>query len=159
MKKILIAYGVLLIVIALLAFAKFNGSNFLPNFSSSPTAEINKHKVNVKVARTIDEKKKGLSKIKTLKESDGMVFPFDTSAKYPFWMRDVEFPLDIIYIQNDTIVDIIKNAQPQAGKDVSQIPVLTPKADANFVLEVVGGYTDKYKIKIGDKVKFTGVNK
>lgn len=157
MKKILLAYGALVVVIVLLALAKFNGASFLPKFSS-PTVEINNHKVNVKIAKTNEEKKRGLSKIKTLKETDGMIFPFDTSGKYRFWMKDVEFPLDLIYIQNDTVVDIIKNAPPQAGNK-GILPTYLPKDDANYILEVVGGYTDKNNIKIGDKVKFTGVNK
>ena len=157
MKKILLAYGALVIVILILAFAKFNGVSFLPKFSS-PTAEMNGHKVNVRVAKTPKDKENGLSKIKSLKESDGMVFPFEKSGKYTFWMKDVFFSLDLIYIQDDTIVDIIKNVPAQAGNK-GILPTYTPKADANYVLEVVGGYADKYNIKIGDKVKFTGVTK
>ena len=58
---------------------------------------------------------KGLSIKNTLNESEGMLFPFDTPGEYSFWMKDMKFPIDIIWIDsNYKIVYIEKNLQPCA---------------------------------------------
>lgn len=156
MKKILLAYGALILVIVLVAFVKFKGGVIFPNFAQSPTAEINNVKVTLMVADDEEEMQKGLSKRKELKENTGMIFLFEKSGKYSFWMKDVEFPLDIIYLQGDTIIDIKKNVPPQAGNE-GVLPVYVPVADSNRVLEVNGGFSDKNRLKVGDKITLKGV--
>lgn len=154
MKKILLAYGALIIVVLVLAYAKFNG-NFFPNISS-PKATIAKQTFNITLAKTPQEKMKGLSNKKSLSKNDGMLFIFEKKGKYSFWMKDTFIPLDIIYIDNNKIVDIFKNLPPQAGK-TGTLPVYTPKNDASYVLEINGGLSEKNKFKVGDIVKFEGV--
>ncbi len=156
MKKILIAYGALVVVIILLAFARFKGASIIPGFSSGASAQVQDKKIKLLIADDEEEKRKGLSNRKELKEDTGMIFLFEKSDKYSFWMKDVSFSLDLIYLQGDTVVDIIKNVPPQAGKQ-GTLPVYTPTTDANRVLEVQGGFSDKNGLKIGDKIKFDGV--
>ena len=85
-----------------------------------------------------------------------MLFIFDKKGKYSFWMKDTQIPLDIIYINDEKIVHIVKNATPQKGNNTN-LPIYTPPADANYVLEVNGGQSDKYKFANGDTVKFNGI--
>ena len=154
MKKILIAYGALIIVVLVLAYLKFNG-NFFPNLST-PKATIAKQTFNLTLAKTPQEKMKGLSNRKSLNKNEGMLFIFEKKGKYSFWMKDTLIPLDIIYINDRKIVDIFKNATPQAGK-TGVLPIYTPKNDANYVLEINGGISEKNKFKVGDTIKFEGV--
>lgn len=155
MKKILIAYGVLILVVVLLAFAKFKGFNLLPTFGGK-TATINGHSYNLLLASDDKSRQIGLSNRKSLDKNTGMLFIFPKKAVYSFWMKNTQIPLDMMFIDDNKIVYIVKNAPPQAGKDTT-LPIYTPTAQANYVLEVNGGEADKYKYKTGDKVTFKGV--
>jgi len=60
----------------------------------------------------------------------------------------MRFPLDIVWIDNDTIVHIEKNVQPDfAG-------IITPSENADTVLEINAGVADKTGLKVGDKAGF-----
>jgi len=156
MKKVLIIYGALVLVVVLVAVLRFRGVDLLPKIGGSPKAEIKGQEFTLEVADDDKKRAKGLSERESLDENRGMLFVFDEKGKYGFWMRNVKFPLDIIYISDETIVDIIKNAEPKSEGDTN-IPVFEPKEDANYVLEINGGLVDKYKIAVGDKVTFSGV--
>jgi hypothetical protein len=78
MKKILIAYGVLVIVVVVLAFAKFNGASFFSGFGTrSATVTVNNQEYSVDVADDDKERQVGLSGRKSLDENKGMLFLFD----------------------------------------------------------------------------------
>lgn len=155
MKKILIAYGVLVLVVVLLAFAKFKGVNFFSNFGGK-TATINGHSYNLLIANDDKSRQIGLSNRKSLDKNTGMLFIFPDKNKYSFWMKNTQIPLDMIWVNDNKIVYIVKNAPPQAGKN-DNLPVYTPTADANYVLEINGGEIDKNKFKNGDTVTLKGV--
>lgn len=155
MKKILFAYGVLVLVVVLLAFAKFKGLDFIPKFGNK-TAVINSTSYNLLIADSEKEREIGLSNKKSLDSKTGMLFIFEKKGIYSFWMKDTVIPLDIIFINDNKIVEIVKNAPPQAGKN-GTLPIYTPTKEANYVLEVNGGQSDTNKIKTGDTVTFKGV--
>lgn len=155
MKKILIAYGVLVLVVVLLAFAKFKGFNFMPNFGSK-SASINGHSYNLLIANDDKSRQIGLSDRKSLDKNSGMLFIFPKKGIYSFWMKNTQIPLDMIWVNDNKVVYLVKNAPPQAGKDTN-LPIYTPTTEANYVLEVNGGEIDKNKFKNGDTVTLKGV--
>lgn len=110
----------------------------------------------VKVAKTEKEKQVGLSETKKLGEKDGMLFVFNAPEKYSFWMRDMDFPIDIIYIKGDEVVDVIKNA-PAPTSSNSELPIYQPSTEADKVLEVNSGIADKYNIKKGTKLEIANL--
>ncbi len=152
MKKILVAYGVLVVIVVILAFAKFNGTNLIPNFGANKaTVTINNTKYSVEVANDDKARQIGLSERKSLDQNKGMLFIFPKKDKYGFWMKNTLVPLDMIFINDDKIVHIVKNAKPE--KEVEgALPIYRTPNDANYVLEVNAGETDKNKFKNGDKV-------
>jgi uncharacterized membrane protein (UPF0127 family) len=86
-----------------------------------------------------------------LLQNRGMLFVFEEEKIHTFWMKNMRFPLDIIWIDSDKkIVEIYKDAQPCKETCDSIIP----KSRAKFVLEVNAGFVEKYKIKAGDKLEF-----
>lgn len=155
MKKILIAYGALVLVVVILAFAKFKGFNFFPNFGNK-TATISGYSYNLLIANDDKSRQIGLSDRKSLDKNTGMLFIFPKKGLYSFWMKNTQIPLDMIWINDNKIVYIEKNAPPQAGKN-SNLPIYTPTQEANYVLEVNGGESDKYKFKKGDTVTLKGI--
>ncbi len=110
--------------------------------------------VQVELAVTSAEQAQGLSGRASLHENTGMLFIFNESGKYPFWMKDMNFPIDMIWIGEDSrIVFIKKDARPELYPETYG-PGATDK-DAKYVLEVADGFTDKNNIKVGDPVLFT----
>lgn len=158
MKKVLIAYGVLVVIVLILAFFRFNGSNFLSNFNigGGASVTVNDQKYNVEVADEDQERQVGLSGRDSLGENNGMLFVFDEKGKYNFWMKNTLIPLDIIYINDNKIVHIVKNAQPAVEGKEAQI-YQSPE-DANYVLELNAGEADEHKFEVGNEVTFSGIN-
>jgi uncharacterized protein len=80
-----------------------------------------------------------------------MLFIFESPQKYSFWMKDMKFPIDIIWIDSaGKIVHIEKNLPPCVF--LLPCPSYTPAADSLYVLEVVSNFTNKFDINIGDPV-------
>lgn len=116
----------------------------------SDTIKINDVVLKVEVASTNIKRTKGLSGRESLSSDTGMLFVFSNSGKYSFWMKDMNFPIDIIWIdENFKIVEIEKDAKPE-----SYPKSLGGVMDSKYVLETVSGFSDKNNIKIGDTVSF-----
>lgn len=115
-------------------------------FKNKPSiVTINGKNINVELATTDKKRTKGLSGRSTLSLDTGMLFIFPQADRYTFWMKDTLIPLDIIYINNNTIVDIT-TLQPQHDEN---IPQYSSKEKVNYVLEL----NANSDFKIGDKVK------
>jgi uncharacterized membrane protein (UPF0127 family) len=118
--------------------------------------QINENKIDVEIAKSAAAKIAGLSWRKSLAEGSGMLFVEGKSNYYSFWMKDMLFPIDIIWIANNQVVDISKNIPVPQGNN---LPSYSPDEPANYVLEVNAGYADRHGIKVGDKVKIEVENK
>ena len=120
-----------------------------------PKVTIDDKEILVDVAKTAEEKARGLSGRLKLNENEGMLFIFDQKSQPPFWMFDMNFPLDIIWISDDVIVDIDKNVPiPKPNTPDYQLPLYTPEKPINYVLEVNAGFCEKNSIEVGDSVEF-----
>ncbi|MFA5128720.1 MAG: DUF192 domain-containing protein [Patescibacteria group bacterium] len=106
-------------------------------------------KVKVEIADEPMEMAKGLSNRKSLDKNHGMLFIFATPGQPAFWMKDMNFSIDIIWIKNNVVVDIAPNLPVTAAEFLS---TYTPREPANYVLEVNAGFAAEHGIKIGDKV-------
>lgn len=112
--------------------------------------------VTVEIADTPVSRAQGLSGRDSLPADQGMYFPLEQSARHSFWMKDMRFPLDIIWIREGKIVDISENVPYPAG---DQPPAtVQPKEPADAVLEVNAGFTERHGLKIGDEIRMTGGN-
>lgn len=156
MKKVLLLYGVL--VLALIIFFMVRGGH-IPNFGfGAPTAKINNKSYKLIVAKTNLELIKGLSGRDSLAKDTGMLFIFKEKGIYPFWMKNMKFPIDIIFISDNTITDLYENVQPApVGQPDQDIPKYKPSEAGNYVLELNANEVSKQKMKKGDNVTFTGV--
>ncbi|OHA99929.1 MAG: hypothetical protein A3H52_02555 [Candidatus Zambryskibacteria bacterium RIFCSPLOWO2_02_FULL_39_26] len=93
---------------------------------------------------------KGLSGRMSLDEDQGMLFVFQKPDKYGFWMKDMLFPIDIIWFdQNFKIIHVEKSVSPQTYPKI-----FTPESNSLYVLEISAGQVQKLGIQIGDKTKF-----
>ncbi len=111
---------------------------------------IKNQKLLVEVARTLQEKSKGLCCRDSLPENHGMLFVYDQPGDYGFWMKNTRIALDIYWINtNKEIVYIENSVQPDSFPKTFRS--LKP---AHYVLETSAGYAKKHGIKVGDEAQF-----
>lgn len=105
----------------------------------------------VEIADTDEERGLGLGGRENLDEDAGMFYVFPGQNFYAFNMKDMLFPLDIIWINKDKkIVDVMKNVPPETYPEFSYMNDFL----AQYVLEVNAGFFDAYGLKVGDYVEF-----
>lgn len=125
---------------------------FIPTSNQKPSVSINNRIFNVKIAKTNEERAKGLSIYDKLPVNEGMLFTFTKADYYTFWMKDMKFPIDIIYIKDDKIVYIFQNVLAPSS-EFDRLPIYKPTKKANYVLEINAGLSKKYNFKVGNEVK------
>lgn len=105
--------------------------------------------LDIEIADNEYETQTGLMYRKSMQDDRGMLFIFDIEDRRSFYMKNTEFPLDILFINSSNeIVCINKNTAPF---DQSPLPCTTP---STYVLEVNAGLTERWNIGIGDKVSW-----
>ncbi len=113
------------------------------------TTDIRGHRMVLDVVDTPDARAQGLSGRPTLAPDQGMLFVFPTSTQSTFWMREMRFPLDIVWIDHGTVVDVVTMSAPAAA---GPIPTHTAIAPADRVLEVVAGRASDLGLTTGTRV-------
>jgi|AntRauTorckE6833_2_1112554.scaffolds.fasta_scaffold00182_29 uncharacterized membrane protein (UPF0127 family) len=104
----------------------------------------------VAIADTQTERFKGLSNYEKIDDREGMWFEFDTPSEYGFVMRQMNFPLDIIWITEDKqIVGAAENAQPSSYPGTT----FKPPQPVRYVLELPAGSVDRYDINSGTTIE------
>lgn len=157
MKKVLLLFALLLIIIGgLVLIQNYLKEGDVSFFKKTPIVTINNRKFKVAIASSQQEKEIGLSKTKSISENQGMIFLFEKPDYYSFWMKNMKFSIDIIYINNDTIVTI-KNNVPLI-KDKENPTIYSPTQPADKVLEIQAGLSEKYKFRNGDKVIYENLS-
>lgn len=161
MKTIIVIF-IFLLVIAIggkLFLTYYPRSGSLPTLSSflpgkTATVKINNKEFIVYLATTAKTREIGLSEKKSIPENSGMLFEFDNYEFLTFWMKDMKFPIDILFIKDNKIVTIYNNVQNP--KSLSEnLTLYKPTEVANKVLEINSGLSEKYNIKVGDIVVIT----
>ena len=95
-------------------------------------------------------REKGLSGRQTLSDSSGMLFIFPEVSTPGFWMKEMLFPLDIIWISEDKkVVSVSENLKPE-----SYPSVFYPTGPVKYVLEVPTGFSQKHNVSIGEPLSF-----
>lgn len=120
----------------------------------TPKVKIGEFIFSIELAVTSRVKERGLGYRAGMKENHGMLFVYDHKEKYPFWMKGMRFPLDFIWIDGSTIVDITKNVpiEPEVNNDY--FTTYASKFPVDKILEVNAGTVDRYGIVIGQTVQF-----
>jgi uncharacterized membrane protein (UPF0127 family) len=108
--------------------------------------KINDTVLQVSIANTDTERIRGLSGKTGLAEKEGLLFVFETEGYHGIWMKEMNFPIDIAWLDKDKkIIHIEKDVSPDTYPKV----FMPPKPDL-FVLETRAGLFQKFDIKVGD---------
>ena len=114
-------------------------------------ANLNNYTYELMLSDTPQLRSQGLSGQQDLGESEGMLFVFDDDGLHGFWMKDMNFAIDIIWIdKNYRVVSIEPRVSPSSFPNVYQ-----PTAPARYVIEITSGHADAIGLKPGDIVNFT----
>jgi uncharacterized membrane protein (UPF0127 family) len=106
----------------------------------------------VELATTMLQQERGLSFRKDLAPDRGMLFLFGSGSVQNFWMKDMNFPLDMIWISGDKVAGFVQDAKPEPGVSLLDLPIYTSPENVDKVLEVDAGTVAKDGIKVGDPV-------
>ncbi len=139
------------VLLALMAVAFVYLRLRTPNAAQPTVVKIGRAQIQVEIADTPEARAQGLSGRAKLEEGYGMLFPMGEPEVYAFWMKDMQFPLDIIWIRDDRVVDISENVPPPK---IGEFPVsVRPRSPVNYVLEVNAGFAEKNGVTVGDRVE------
>ena len=168
-KDLAIIGGLFLVIAALLVFGRgFTTVGQLPGAREStqsagtnPREQVEEGKTRIR-AKTLDvtaeiaasdkEKKKGLSDRESLPISEGMFFVYDKMANYTFWMKDVQFPIDIIWIKEGKVVGVENRVDPEIGASLYKKQRYASPERVDYVLEITGGMVEELDIQKGSQV-------
>lgn len=107
--------------------------------------------IDVELASTMMQQANGLSYRPSLGVDQGMLFTFGSGSVQTFWMKSMNFPLDMIWISGNTVVGIAQDVPaPAPGTPLWSLKIYTSPANTDKVLEVNAGTAAKYNIKVGD---------
>lgn len=120
---------------------------------SSLDIELKNQSLHVLHAKTIYQQYRGLGKRESLGRYDGMVFVFDVYAKHGIVMRDMMFPIDIVWLRDAKVVDIAPRVQLEPGTPEQYLRRYYPRVEADIVLELPAGWAEEHDLKLGDEMK------
>lgn len=142
-RKDFIILGFFIAVLAVVFFLK---ATIFNSVEPSKEITIGGEIIKVAIANTPILRSRGLSGVPSLGKYEGMLFVFDHPDIYGFWMKDMKFSLDIIWLdETGRIIYVAESATPASYPDV-----FTPREKALYVLEVNSGFSKENNLKAGD---------
>jgi len=138
-----------LILACILSFAT---GFLLSKISFEPNLKINNQIITIEKATTKEELARGLSNRPSMPKNHGMLFEFKETTQIDFWMKDMMFRLDLVYLDNNLkVVDIAKDQEPCPLS--KECELIKSKEKFNYVLELNSNKTNELELKIGDQIK------
>lgn len=109
---------------------------------------IGEKEVTAWIADTEELRTRGFSGVEEISSDQGMLFVFERSGFYGFWMNEMLMPLDMIWIDDEwNVVYIEKGVAPETFPQT-----FFPTRSARYVLEVRSGFSDEFGVEVGDQV-------
>jgi uncharacterized protein len=125
-----------------------NNSNYLKGY-----VIIDHFRIFVDIALTDKQKQDGLSIKNFMNETEGMLFFLGDPTKASFWMKNMHFPIDIIWLdENFSIVHIEEELKPCTM--AFYCPTYKPVKESLYVLETIAGFANNHHLNIGDRMDF-----
>lgn len=152
-----IAQLLLALALALAAgiFIVWSNTAHAPTQESSPAAKttdvwLGSGHVWAEIVDTPESRSRGLSGRPSLDEGTGMLFVFEEDGMHGFWMKDMNFPIDMLWLDADKKIIFIAAGVPPE----SYPQTFAPSAPARYVLEVPAGWAERNGVRVGDTARF-----
>lgn len=109
--------------------------------------QLSGERYHISVMRTPDQLQKGLSGSESLPQGEAMVFVFPRDDKWGIWMKDMNYAIDIVWLNSDReVVHLVQNAEPSSYPDTT----FRPGINTRYVIELPGGTIERTGITVGD---------
>lgn len=170
MKEVAKIVGLIALLVGLMVFVSWSQQSgsleslkkgFQPSREQEASAEkliiktlkVGSREFEVEIADTPAARSRGLSGRDQIAENEGMLFVFENEDVQPaFWMKDMKFAIDIIWIDEGQVIQITPNAKPpKPGTPDEDIELILPESPVDLVLETKAG--EASGIKLGDRVE------
>lgn len=139
-KKRYIIFSLFFGLSILLLIALYKGGHQLDSTT------VNGNKIFIEKLTSEKDKEKGLSGSKFLPSNQGVLFVYDTSGNWKIWMKDMNFSIDVIWLDDTArVVGIKEGLSPESYPEIFQI-----EQNSKYILELNSGAVKKYGIKMGD---------
>jgi hypothetical protein len=121
-------------------------------------ARIGRLKVDLELADDSYKRAKGLMYRRSMQKAKGMLFIFDSERRYAFWMLNMRFSIDLIWLDKQLrVVDITRDARP--AKSIFRARSYSPSKPAMYVIELCSGVAGSSGIRQGDKISIGNLGK
>ncbi len=153
-RLMLIVFSVAVVVLGIWQLTERVGADEATNQDMEVThfVELAGQRLRVTLADTPSEQAAGLSNRPSLDADEGMLFRFDKPSILSFWMKEMRFPIDIIWIRDRVVVDVTKEAEiPTSGRPLR---IYRPAEAADTVLEVRAGFSDEFGVQPGLSLQY-----
>jgi len=149
MKKYKFKIVIFIGVVSLLYVAYYN----TPRFDQS-TVDINGHVFKIEAVYSSTDIMRGLSGRETMADDQAMLFIFPDKQLRTFWMKDMNFNIDLLWIENNEIVAFENNMlAPVENIPLNELLRYTSPQPVDKVLEIKAGLINSLNIKIGDTIQ------
>ena len=119
------------------------------NIPTARTITIKGYTIRVDLAESAASREQGLSGREGLAPDQGMLFVFPTDGIYAFWMKNMRFSIDMVWLAKDgTVVYIVSSASPESYP--TDFVSTTP---ARYVVELPAGWAHAHDLTVGDSVQ------
>jgi len=140
MKQVLISLFILVTTGTILFFLVGKTSQ------SKPVLHLPEKDISLIIVDTPQTRAQGLSGRENLPQNTAMLFIFEDPDTHKFWMRDMKFPIDIIWLDEKfRIVHLAPNVSPTTFPTTFE-----SLQNSLYVLEAVAGFSHENNLKIGD---------
>ncbi len=104
------------------------------------------------LAETEEERSRGLMFRNTINDDQGMLFVFEQEGLYSFWMKNMNFTIDILWLDRQKRIVHLEHNVPPCKKE--PCPTYAPLVPAKYVLELKAGSIEKRMLKLYDRIEF-----
>lgn len=149
MKKIILIAVLIFIAVAIYTWTRFYKLTPTESPQTTPmqdldtrvltpttTISVNGQTYKVQEAKTETEKSLGLSGIKNIEPTEGMLFYFNPPRTPNFWMKDMLFAIDIYWLYQGQVIGVEKAVAPEPGVPLNKLKTYSPPGLVDQVLEV-----------------------
>lgn len=152
-NKVLIGVVIVAVFIISIFFAVSSVSKMVTLFKGEKSAlRVGDDIFLVTVADDEAERERGLSGAASLGKNEGMLFKYDAPVIPVFWMRGMNFPIDIIWIADGKVVGWMTDLDPQKGAPESSLRRYSPPGFIDSALEVPAGTVINLNLSVGEAV-------
>lgn len=138
------------IVFAALFVVLLGAAQLVLSFKDKTKIQLGGKLVTARIADSESERTRGLSGSSELAEGEAMLFVFDTSDRWKIWMKNMNYSIDIVWLdEQKKIVHIVQYASPESYPETFE-----PRDPARYVIELPAGYTSRHNITKSSLVTF-----